>query len=1027
MAVRRCYVTVLFVDLCASTKLGDVLDPELYADLLRQVRELVEATVIDCSGVVNQFYGDGVLAIFGLPEPLEDDVTRAINAALALHELVEKISVPRVKGMPEKLQFHTGLDSGLVVVEEGDFIQGRYKIIGDSLNTAARLSDVAAPGEIIVSEKTISGVLPYFSTQRIQPLFLKGKSEALQAHRIYSQSNVSCRFEASEVRGFTHFIGRGRELAELSRLFAEVEASHGRSVCIVGEAGVGKSRLVDVFIQQERSNMSDIHRVYCREEDDAGPIQPLVQLLQSVAGVNEVADYKQIKNGLKRRFDELSDEQIALLLSFMRGAANGGAPGTVKGHEDIGRELKQIADVIVLVVGLITAHKPMVIFFDDWQNADERSRYILNYVLIKTTHQKIMVISTTRAVSGEHERRFSNQITVGTFSFQESKQVVHSLIDESELGLAVRIYEQSGGNALFIEELCRSAMASELDLRVLKDSLKIPTSLHGLIAARMSRLSDEGQAIARAAAVIGHVYDIPLLEFVLEHGVAEHQIQALVDAGIFFSSDSHRAIHFKHGVIRDTLYSAIGLKEKKMLHQRAVGALLVHNDSEPVEANYERLAYHYSQCGDTIKTIEFAIKAGKKALEVAALDRARYQLFNALAAMRDLGQTREVMIQYVDVTRRYALACSYYPNKKDLAILEYALICAHFIEDNTAIEQSEYWLGWVNYTLGNADKALIHFQRSYAVVSASGNGISSSFRLLTLGQALSASSDNKKAIEYFTKGFKGVNPGEIDIYGEFELSYALACSGMVLADMGDFEEAENKLVASMELITGKGFAIESSVCAFYSASLLWRGEWYDAMLFGQRARFRAEQVNSPYAFTLGKAMEAYASWRLSATPSAIAALEQSLQWFEGKQIYLHLSMVYGWLSEVMTEIGELAKAARYANSGVQCAARGDVIGSSMCLRVLAELSVGGEVEGLESAEHYIAKAKANVKHRDSKHEMAVVNLQEARIAMLENDLVTAKILVKKALLEFNKMGMHWHFQQAERLLSDLKVNTTEPA
>jgi Predicted ATPase len=174
-----------------------------------------------------------------------------------------------------------------------------------------------------------------------------------------------------------------------------------------------------------------------------------------------------------------------------------------------------------------------------------------------------MVISTTRAVSGEYERRFSNQITVGTFSFQESKQVVHSLIDESELGLAVRIYEQSGGNALFIEELCRSAMASELDLRVLKDSLKIPTSLHGLIAARMSRLSDEGQAIARAAAVIGHVYDIPLLEFVLEHGVAEHQIQALVDAGIFFSSDSHRAIHFKHGVIRDTLYSAIGLKEKK--------------------------------------------------------------------------------------------------------------------------------------------------------------------------------------------------------------------------------------------------------------------------------------------------------------------------------------------------------------------------------------------------------------------------------------------------------------------------------
>ena len=193
METHRCFTTIIFSDLCSSTQISESLDPELVAEILSRVRDVAESVVGRHGGIVNQFYGDGVLAAFGFPNPQQDDAVKAISAALELHQEVAKIlPLPGIHLPGMEIQLHSGIHSGLVAIQEGDHTQGRYKLSGDALNTAARLSSCAQPNQLLVSATTMENLLPFFVIENVESLHLKGKSEPLDAYSVIQKSAEHC-------------------------------------------------------------------------------------------------------------------------------------------------------------------------------------------------------------------------------------------------------------------------------------------------------------------------------------------------------------------------------------------------------------------------------------------------------------------------------------------------------------------------------------------------------------------------------------------------------------------------------------------------------------------------------------------------------------------------------------------------------------------------------------------------------------------------------------------------------------------
>ncbi len=251
----RRHLTVLFSDLCQSTRLGQLVDPEMLDEVLQHVREAAFAAISRHDGTVVQFHGDGVLAVFGYPQPHEDDVRRAAEAALDLHARVRSLDLGHLLPPGFALRMHSGIDAGLLLVRGGDAVFGRLSLVGDPPNTAAGLAGRAAEDGILATRHALEGCLPFFDVERVEDVTLKGDTESTPTYRIRGRTDVVRRFDASRRRGLTPFVGRERPLERLKEALGRSAAGELVRVSLVGDAGIGKTRTIEEFLQR-RANAS---------------------------------------------------------------------------------------------------------------------------------------------------------------------------------------------------------------------------------------------------------------------------------------------------------------------------------------------------------------------------------------------------------------------------------------------------------------------------------------------------------------------------------------------------------------------------------------------------------------------------------------------------------------------------------------------------------------------------------------------------------------------------------------------------
>jgi class 3 adenylate cyclase len=319
---QRRLLTLLFADLSGSTAMAEWMEAEHYSAMLAGLRTLYERIVPHHGGVIARIQGDGMLAVFGHPEVREDDGRRATEAALELHAAVRELLPPgpRPADFPG-LALHSGIHAGIVLVTDGDQMRGRFELLGNAPNIAARLSEAAKRDEIIASEESLGLQSQFFDTGPRFSLQLRGRATPLAAYRVFGRAPVGRRYEASMRRGLAPFVGRGTELTALEAALAS--ALQGRTVWLGmrAGAGVGKTRLTEEFLRRAADQACQIHRGYCESYLSAEPLQPFLQMLRGLDGLHDAPP--ELFAAQHSQPGQRADALLTLLLALARRPAMG--------------------------------------------------------------------------------------------------------------------------------------------------------------------------------------------------------------------------------------------------------------------------------------------------------------------------------------------------------------------------------------------------------------------------------------------------------------------------------------------------------------------------------------------------------------------------------------------------------------------------------------------------------------------------------------------------------------------------------
>lgn len=568
---ERKQVTVFFCDIANSTPLAARLGPERMHRLLNQFFELALDEVHRYEGTINQFLGDGFMALFGAPVAHEDHARRAVLAAVGLRRRLHEGPDTLGQQYGVEVEVRMGLHTGLVIVGAiGDNLRMDYTAVGDTTNVASRLQQAATPGQIVVSEATHRVVAGYCTTRALGELAVKGKDEPLLAWEVLAAQETRTRLEVEVERGLTPFVGRDRELRLLHECFAQAQAGHGQIVFLVGEAGLGKSRLLLEFHRQLGTNATWLEG-HAMSFGRAMAFHPLIDLLRRNFRIEEDDTESGIIEKITQGVLRLG-ETLQPILPYMRSLL-AVDPGDV-GVRSMDPQLRRAEIFHALHRLLLRAAevRPQVVVFEDLHWMDQATEEFLRFTVDSIPASRVLCLFTYRPgyVHPFGERTYYTRLTLSTLSSAETMRMAQAILATEHLPpeLVTLIAQKTEGNPFFVEEVLKSlretaTIQRQGDRYLLAGPLAeitVPDTIQDVLMARIDRLPEAPKQTLQLASVIGREFTHRLLQRLADvRDRTESYLQELKAIELIYEKTLFPELvyMFKHALTQDVAYNSL--------------------------------------------------------------------------------------------------------------------------------------------------------------------------------------------------------------------------------------------------------------------------------------------------------------------------------------------------------------------------------------------------------------------------------------------------------------------------------------
>jgi class 3 adenylate cyclase len=604
---ERKQVTVLFADVMGSMELAEQSDPEQWRQIMERFFAILCEGVHRFEGTVDKFTGDGIMALFGAPIAREDHAQRACYAALHLQEELASYAAELRRERGLSFSVRMGLNSGEVVVGAiGEDLAMDYTAIGHTVGLAQRMEQLAEPGKAYLTEHTASLAEGYLALTDLGEFQVKGASRALRVHELTGVGAARGRLDVSRARGFSRFVGRDDELRVLERAREQALAGRPQVIGIVGEAGVGKSRLCDMFARRCRAKGIPVYHTSGHAHAKSIPLMPVLQIMRSYFDVTDLDSHQTARERIAGKLlllDESFGEDLPLIFDFLAVPD----PERPSPRMDPEARQRQVLGITKRLVRAQSAREPGVTVFEDLHWLDPASEaFVANHVEASQGTQGLTILNFRPEYQAPWmSKSYYRQIALAPLGPEAIEEMLRDLLgsDPSLDGLPDLVRERTAGNPFFIEEVVQSLVeAGSLEgergaYRLVRpvDAAAVPASVQAVLSARIDRLPERDKAVLQAASVIGKECPSSVLARVveLEPALLEEALRNLVASEFIFEQELYpEAVYaFKHPLTQEVAYGS-QLGERRSVAHAAVARAIAEEHPARLDEWAALLAHH---------------------------------------------------------------------------------------------------------------------------------------------------------------------------------------------------------------------------------------------------------------------------------------------------------------------------------------------------------------------------------------------------------------------------------------------------
>jgi class 3 adenylate cyclase/tetratricopeptide (TPR) repeat protein len=1036
---ERKQVTVLFADLKGSMELLADRDPEEARKLLDPVLERMMEAVHRYEGTVNQVMGDGIMALFGAPLAHEDHAVRACYAALRMRESVAQYAEEAFRSYGVPIQIRVGLNSGDVVVRAiGSDLHMDYTAVGQTTHLAARMEQMATPGTILLAPATLQLAEGYVQVAARGPVAVKGLPDPVEIYALTGASAQRSRLHVAAARGLTRFVGRDAEIEQIRRALALSHASRGQLVAIVGEPGVGKSRLVYEFTHSHRTQDWLILEAGSLPYGKATSYLPVIDLLRTYFKVNERETHREIREkvtGKLLTLDRALEPTLPALLDLLDVPVEDAHWQTLDPAQRRQRTLDAVKNLLLRE----SQNQPLLVVFEDLHWIDAETQALLDSLVESLPTARLLLLVNYRSEyqHGWSSKTYYTQLRLDTLPPESVADLLQALLgDDPALGPLKRLLVRRG-NPLFVEESIRTlvetgALAGERGAHRLTrpiQAIEVPATVQVILAARIDRLSPEDKQLLQTASVVGK--DVPSVLLHAVAGAAEDAVQrglAHLQAAEFlyerrlFPDPEYT---FKHALTHEVAYGGLLQDRRTAIHERIVEAM-ERLYADRLGEHVERLAHHTVRGGVRDRAVHYLRQAGVKAAARSALQDARDWFEQALGALEALPESPSTLNQAFDIRLELRTVLTQLgEGGRMLQRLREADALAERLNDDRRRGEVCALLTSAHVQLGDLDQALVTGTHALEIAGRLGDV---GLRILAtsyITQAQYYRGEYEHAVESASDALAALPADSAHEY--FGLPalvsvYVRCWLVMSLAELGRFAEAADHEAEAIRLAepTQHAFTVGAAHRAAGTLHLL-KGDWAKARSLIEHWVAVLRTGNVASLLPTAVASSAWALAQLGEVSEALNRLREGEQLVDREVArgFFHLrGWVYHVLGRTSLLLDRLDEARSLANRAVEFSPSQPRV-ASHALHLLGDIATHPARFDPESGEANYRKALAFAGPRGMRPLVAHCHLGLGRLYRRTGKADEARNHLATAATMYREMEMRLWLEQAEMVTTEV--------